>query len=416
MRLIHTADWHLGHSLYGVSRRFEHQRFLDWLLERLQAVEADALLVAGDIFDSTNPPASAFALFYGFLTEARRRMPGLDLILIGGNHDSAARLEAPSSLFQALGIRVIGGLARTPDGEPDVQRLLCPLHDRQGRVAGHCVAVPFLRNSDLPPADPAGAGDPLIEGVRARYRFLFDAARGLRRPGQALVAMGHCYMVRGRVSELSERRILGGNQHALPVDLFPPGVAYAALGHLHLAQAVDAEGRIRYSGSPIPLSLDEADYPHQVVQVDLEGERLVDAVALPVPRSVPILRLPETGPAPLEQVIEALERLQPDPDCPVERRPYLELRVRLERPQPGLRETLEARCRDLPLRLLRVSSHYTGTADPLAETVPRQRLEELDPEQVFSRCYQAAHKGPPPDELLSCYRELLEQVQQAEPD
>lgn len=410
LRLIHTADWHLGHSLYGVSRHFEQERFLDWLLDQLQSVEANALLVAGDIFDSTNPPARAFALFYGFLTEARRRMPALKLILTGGNHDSAARLEAPSSLFQALDIQVIGGITRTPNGELDTQRLLVPLNDQDGRLAGWCAAMPFLRNSDLPQID--AAGDPLVAGVHARYRSLFQAARERLQEGQSLIAMGHCYMVKGRVSELSERRILGGHQHALPAEIFPPEVTYAALGHLHLAQSVDPGGRIRYSGSPIPLSLDEAGYPHQVVQVDLDQGELIGATAIPVPRSVPILRLPEPGPAPLEQVLEALDQLTPDPGLPPERQPFLELRVLLERPQPGLRQTLEEHCRDLPLRLLKVSSHYAGAGDPLADMLPRRRLEELDPEQVFIRCHESAHGEPPPEEMLACYRELLESVQQ----
>ncbi len=414
LRLIHTADWHLGHSLYGVSRRFEQERFLDWLLDLLEERRADALLVSGDLFDSSNPPASAFALFYRFLTEARRRMPRLDLVLTGGNHDSAARLEAPASLFQALGIHVVGGLPRDPNGDPDPARLLIPLRDRDDRIAAWCLAMPFLRNVDLPPT--GDAGDPLVEGVRARYDFLLDAARRLRQEEQALIAMGHCYMVRGRVSELSERRILGGNQHALPLELFPDDLAYVALGHLHLAQALDEAGRVRYSGSPIPLSLDEADYPHQVVQVDLERGRLVEAVPVPVPRSVPILRLPPDGPAPLEQVVAALERLELDADAPREQWPFLELRVLLERPRPGLREELEARCRELPLRLLRVGSHYPGGADPLTPASPGQRLQELDPEQVFTRRYRSLHDQAPPPELLDCYRELLETVQQEEGD
>src|SRR5690606_38813120 len=103
---------------------------------------------------------------------------------------------------------------------------------------------------------------------------------------------GHCYMTGTRLSELSERRILGGNQHALPVDLFPDDVAYVALGHLHLAQRVGAD-HVRYAGSPIPLSFGERHYPHQVLLVDLRGERVAGIEPLRVPRSVDLLRVPE---------------------------------------------------------------------------------------------------------------------------
>ncbi len=412
LRVIHSADWHLGHSLHGISRHYEQRCFLDWLLDRLEQVEADALVVAGDIFDSTNPPASAFALFYGFLTDARRRLPGLDLIVIGGNHDSAARLEAPSSLFQALGIHVIGAVTNAAGSGLDCRRLLIPMTAKNGRTEGWCAAMPFLRNADLPPVEEGE--DPLIAGVRDHYQTLLRAARARHQDGQALLATGHCYMVNSRLSEMSERRILGGNQHALPADIFPPEVTYAALGHLHLAQAVDREGRIRYSGSPIPLSLDEAGYPHQVVQVDLDQGALIDARAVPVPRSVDILRLPGEGPAPLEQVIECLGQLELDPDLPPERYPFMEVRVLLERPEPGLRHAIEEQCEGRPLRLLKVSSHYPGSDESLADLLPQQRLEELDPEQVFNRCYQASCDQPPPDDLLACFRELLESLPQGE--
>jgi len=410
LRVIHSADWHLGHSLHGISRHYEQQCFLQWLLDYLQQVEADALVVAGDIFDSTNPPASAFALFYGFLTDARRRLPGLDLIFIGGNHDSAARLEAPSSLFQALGIHVIGAVIDTPEGDLDCGRLLIPMTAKDGRIEGWCAAMPFLRNADLPLVEEGK--DPLIEGVRRHYQALFQAAAAQRQEGQALLATGHCYMVNSQLSEMSERRILGGNQHALPADIFPPEVTYAALGHLHLAQVVDGEGRIRYSGSPIPLSLDEAGYPHQVLQVEFEQGSLIDAQAVPVPRSVEILRLPRDGPAVLEQVIERLGQLELNPGLPPERYPFLEVRVLLERPEPGLRHAIEEQCEGRPVRLLKVSSHYPGSGESLADMLPQQRLEELDPEQVFSRCYQAACDTLPPDDLLACFRELLESLPQ----
>ncbi|MFP2913001.1 exonuclease subunit SbcD, partial [Pyxidicoccus sp. 3LFB2] len=149
MRLLHTSDWHLGHTLYDVSREAEHAAFLDWLLETLEAQAVDALLVAGDIFDTANPSADAQAAWYHFVARARRRMPRLDVVVIGGNHDSAARLDAPDPLFAALGVRVVGGLPRTR-GELELERLLVPLHDAKGRVGAWVAAVPYLRPADLP--------------------------------------------------------------------------------------------------------------------------------------------------------------------------------------------------------------------------------------------------------------------------
>ncbi|MFI3197517.1 MAG: exonuclease subunit SbcD, partial [Methylococcaceae bacterium] len=149
LRLFHTADWHLGHCLHGVSRQLEHQRFLDWLLLELQNKQADALIVAGDIFDSANPSAAAQTQLYEFLVKARTQLPALNIILIGGNHDSASRLDAPSSILNALGVTVVGGLVRE-DSAINWDRLLVPLTNATGDIKVWCGAMPFLRNADLP--------------------------------------------------------------------------------------------------------------------------------------------------------------------------------------------------------------------------------------------------------------------------
>jgi exonuclease SbcD len=94
LRLLHTSDWHLGHALHGVDRTYEHERLLAWLVEAVERESVDAVLVAGDVFDAANPPTEAQALWYRFLAEAWRRVPHLQIVAIGGNHDSAARLDS----------------------------------------------------------------------------------------------------------------------------------------------------------------------------------------------------------------------------------------------------------------------------------------------------------------------------------
>ncbi|MGZ8955908.1 MAG: exonuclease subunit SbcD, partial [Methylovulum sp.] len=333
LRIFHTADWHLGHHLHGISRQLEHQQFLDWLLDELQTKQADALIVAGDIFDSANPSSAAQSQLYDFLVKARTRLPNLNIILIGGNHDSASRLDAPSPILNALGVTVVGGLSRGELGNIDWERLLVPLTNAAGEVKAWCGAMPFLRNADLPGSEQDT--DPLISGMKTLYAELFAQLQQKASNAESLILTGHCYMVNGAVSELSERKILGGNQHALPVDLFPDDIAYVALGHLHLAQKVGANEHIRYSGSPIPLSFDETDYLHQVVQVDVRAGQPVETVAVKIPRSVQLLRIPNGKDfAVLSEVIGHLENLILD-DLPIEQRPLLELRIRLEKPEPG---------------------------------------------------------------------------------
>ena len=349
LRLFHTADWHLGHSLHGVSRQLEHQRFLDWLLQELQHKQVDALIVAGDIFDSANPSAAAQTQLYEFLVKARAAQPALNIVLIGGNHDSASRLDAPSSILNALGVTVVGGLIRDADGIA-WDRLIVPLTNATGEIKAWCGAMPFLRNADLPPDEQDD--EPLIAGVKSLYGQLFSALQAKAVQGEPLILTGHCYMVNGCVSELSERKILGGNQHALPVELFPEDIAYVALGHLHLAQQVGANEHIRYSGSPIPLSFDESHYQHQVLQVDIKAGQPVATAAIKIPRSVALLRIPNGKDfAELSAALAQLEQMDFDDTLPIEQRPFVELRIRLDKPEPGLRQQVEAVIAELPVRL-----------------------------------------------------------------
>ncbi len=245
LKLCHTSDWHLGHTLHGHSREYEHRCFLDHLLETLVDRQADALVIAGDVFDTANPPASAQAMFYGFLADARERLPGLDVVIIAGNHDSAARLSAPDPVLRALGVRVVGSVPRLGGGGRapiDAEAMLVPLSDRGGEVAAWVAAVPYLRASDLPVLEE---GEGVVDAVRRVYDAVLDAARARRKRDQALIATGHCTMVDTAASADSERAILVGEKNALPVDLFADDVAYVALGHLHLAQAVGGRAHVR---------------------------------------------------------------------------------------------------------------------------------------------------------------------------
>lgn len=406
MRLIHTSDWHLGHALHDHGRAREHALFLDWLLEQLEAVAADALLIAGDVFDTANPGAAAQAAWYGFLARARRRLPRLQVIAIGGNHDSALRLDAAGPLLDAAGVHVVGGVPRAPDGGLHLDRLVVPLRDAAGRIRARVAAVPFLRPSDLPVVP---GGDPLIDGVRALYSEVVAAARAGGEPGEALVVLGHCYMAGTAPSELSERRILGGNQHALPPDVFPDDASYVALGHLHRAQRVGRD-HVRYPGSPIPLSLGEADYVHQVLQVDLDGPGPARVTPLIIPRAVEMIRVPRgTGAADLESACLALQAL-PAGDADRESWPFLEVHVRLERPEPALRARIDAALDGRRARLVKLTPHYTGTGATLGEAVAVIDLADLRPEEVLKRCWERSYAREVDPGVLASFGQLVERV------
>lgn len=411
MKLLHTSDWHLGQTLHQHERDGEHAHFLAWLLDTLMAEQVDALLVSGDVFDTTNPSAAAQSMLYRFLSQARQRMPHLNVVITAGNHDSPGRLEAPSPLLALFGAHVVGSVAQAGGG-PDLSRLVVPLHNRAGEVAAWCMAVPFLRPADVPRVElPESNGDAYAAGIQALYSQVLAHALSLRQPGQAVVAMGHCHVTGAQVSEESERRIVVGGAEALAASLFSPAIAYVALGHLHLAQSVGGDPTRRYCGSPLPMSFSEIHYPHQVVVVELAEEGVADTRSVPVPRCVDLLRVP-AQPAPLPQVLAALQALpdRPLPDTPhsAEAWPYLLVRVQLTQPEPGLRSQIEEALAGKAVRLVRIETSMAhSTPAQAAPTVTLDELDNLSPSAFFERLYSHRFGAPPPTELLGAFHELL---------
>ena len=404
MRLLHTSDWHLGQTLHNYERGYEHQRFLDWLLDILVAERVDVLLVAGDVFDNANPSAASQKQLYVFLQQARARLPALQLIVVAGNHDSAGRLEAPGPLLAAHGTHVIGHVLRDDAGQIDLERLLLPLTGSDGQVQAWCLAVPFLRPGDVPKLPAGDTQDAYLGGIALLYRQLTDLALARRQPGQAILAMGHCHMVGGEMSNDSERRIVIGGTEMLPSGIFDASIAYAALGHLHKAQAVGGQEHIRYCGSPIPLSFAEVNYRHQVLCLDIDGETLQSVRVIAVPRAVPLLRVPAT-PAPISEVLAQLAALDV-PDAPAEAQPFLEVRVRLDAPEPGLRTRIETALDGKPVRLAKIETSSAARASA-PDNMTLDQLGQLQPDDIFRRLYQQKYAKEAPPELLSGLAELL---------
>ena len=410
LRLFHTSDWHLGQNLHGQERDYEHLCFLDWLLAQLASQRPDALLIAGDIFDTANPPLKAQERLYDFIVSAHEQQPQLSIVMIAGNHDSGSRIELPAPLMRRLRTHAIGRILWLDDGELDAERLLIPLPDADGNIAAWCLALPFLR-----PAEVTGAqlGDDYLRGIGQVHERLIAAANARRQPGQALVAISHAHMAGGSISEDSERSLIIGNAEALPASLFDPSVSYVALGHLHKPQQVNGESRIRYSGSPIPLSFSEISYPHQILDIQLKGETLLSVEPRLIPRAVNLQRL---GPAPLNEILAQLADL-PDIDLLAEtrRQPWLEVRARLDEPQPDLRQQIETALQGKAVRLVRIAAEYAGrNTDGNEREEQLIELDQLSPQELFKRAWQDQYASEVDQATLDDFAVLLQDVQQEE--
>jgi len=395
MRILHTADWHLGARLVERDRLPEHAAFLDWLIDTLRAEKIDALLVSGDVFDAANPPQDAVALYFDFLKRLAD-LKTVKAVITGGNHDSASHLNAPRELLKRFDVHVFGHA-----GENNVV-------DLGGAVVA---AVPFLRERDL---RQATAGETITAvheqvraAIRAHYATQLAACRDLAQ-GRLVIAMGHLTVLGATTSD-SERDIHIGNLGAVGADLFN-GFDYTALGHLHRPQKVAGIETIRYSGSPVALSFSEAADAKSVVILDLQnhspapillptkaldrqenGGRRIEIQTLPIPATRQLIRA-NVKRATLTADLQAVPGGS-----------WAEITVNLDAPEPDLdhqvREAAAGR-----FEVLKVLADLPATAaTPWQPTGPA--LHDLQPRDVFRELLQ--EKQLPSEELSAAFDELL---------
>ena len=194
MKIIHSADWHLGQSFYEFDRKTEHLSFLTWLKNIIKKLNIDVLLIAGDVFDSPNPSADSQKLFYTFLREISNENPLLQVIITAGNHDSAARLEAPNPLLESMNITVKGVIKRSPEGVIDFEHLIVPLNG-----GGYWLAVPYLRQGDYPEAENYSKSIKVM--YDELYKFATEKLSGKNNVFEPIIAMGHLHTAEiGRAS------------------------------------------------------------------------------------------------------------------------------------------------------------------------------------------------------------------------
>lgn len=268
--LLHTSDWHLGHKLYSRSRQMEFEKFTNWLAELIKERHVDALLIAGDVFHTSQPDTEAQKLYYDFLLKAGRA-GARHIVVTAGNHDSPAFLTAPRQILSSLNVHVVGAISPNPEDE------ILVLNDADNKAEAIICAVPFLREKDTrcaaPGEDNRDRERARAEGIGNHYKEL---AKSIQKNYSSLdipvIAAGHLFTAGSSVSRGMDRLYAGG-EGAVPDNIFGDVFDYVALGHIHKAQKIgDSETR-RYSGSPIPIHFDEAEQVKSVVLAQFDGHK-----------------------------------------------------------------------------------------------------------------------------------------------
>ena len=414
MKLIHTADWHLGNTFHGHARTDEHRHFLEWLLGELESRRPDALIVAGDVFDSANPPAMAEKLFYDFLTDAVNAVPGLQIVVTAGNHDSGGRLEAAAALLRRHNIYVRGTVQRLPDtDEPDFDHLILPLSasgSPEARVV--CFALPYLRAADYPSGLSAAEGIAwYLKNLRARLDK--SDFRGL-----PVIVAAHFYAARADIAACghSERLVVGG-QDAVEADAAACGAAYTALGHIHKPQRVAGKDTgMYYAGSALPMSFAEKDYRHgaQWIEIDNEGRAEVSRIDY-TPRRT-LMSIPGRGAARPQEILDAIAALpQRQKDDDGATWPYLEIRVEESRPEPELLHQVEQALEERAVRFCRMVRETPPGPSRQEQIESFETLRRLSPLDMARRVYESRYHTPMPAPLEQRFTQAEEAATQENP-
>lgn len=378
MRIIHTSDWHLGQYFYTKSRAPEHRAFLQWLIERIEEHRVDALIVAGDIFDTGSPPSYARELYNRFVVDLQKT--GCQLVILGGNHDSVATLNESRQLLSCLNAAVI---ASVNDDELQEQVIVLNLNSgERSQPAAILCAVPFLRPRDIIASQAGQSAEEkqqcLQRAIQEHYETLYQQALQLRERLNLplpIIATGHLTTVGVSASD-AEREIYIGTLEAYPAQAFPP-FDYIALGHIHRAQIVAKSDHIRYSGSPIALSFDELDKVKSVYLVEFGQDVPANVTALDVPVFQP-MRLIKGS---LEEIAEQLQTFATmQTDKPV----WLDIEVISQDYLGDLQRQIQTITADLPVEVLLLRRSKEQRQKMIVRQ-EKETLAELTIDEVFDR-------------------------------
>jgi DNA repair protein SbcD/Mre11 len=397
MNVLHTSDWHLGRTLCGRKRYTEYEAFLAWLAETIAREQVDVLLVAGDVFDTSTPSNRAQALYYRFLcrvaVSACRHV-----VVIAGNHDSPSFLTAPRELLRTLDVHVVGAVTQSCEEE------VLLLRNQEGAAELIVCAVPYLRDRDIRLTEACESIEEkerkLIEGIRGHYGEVVALAEQKRRELDQripIIALGHLFVAGGRtVDGDGVRDLYVGSLAHVPEAIFPRGIDYLCLGHLHVPQTVNGSESVRYCGSPLPMGFGEAKQEKSISLITFDGcAPAVKAVKVPVFQS--LVRICGTWP----MISDALAGL-----AAAHSRAWLEIVYEGGDVIGDLRARLEAAVSGTQMEILRVRNNRI--IERALNRIQDETLDDLDVHEVFARCL-AAHAVPEAQrpELLRTYHETI---------
>ncbi|MDY0361520.1 MAG: exonuclease SbcCD subunit D C-terminal domain-containing protein [Desulforegulaceae bacterium] len=403
MKILHTSDWHLGKNLYGRKRYDEFKSFLDWLLDIIELEKTDAVLIAGDVFDTSTPSNKAQELYYNFISKASGLCKGI--VITAGNHDSPTFLNAPKSLLKALSIHVTGSITENPEDE------IVVLEDNKIPFAIIC-AVPYLRDRDIRTVETGETADDknlkLISGIKDHYEKICFLAKEKQNQLKTkgfdnipIICMGHLFAAGGTTIEGDGvRELYVGSLARTGTDIFPDFVDYTALGHLHIPQKVSGKENVRYCGSPIPMGFGEAKHDKKIIIAEFKDKTpKINEILIPCFQELVKIK------GSIDEISEKIEELKAKKSSA-----WLEIEYTGSEVSGNLRQSIEEKIENTDMEIRRIKNKKI--IESLKSSAKHeQTLDDLDVNQVFEKCLEAFEVNlEDKNDLISAYNHILSEI------
>ncbi len=402
MKVLHTADWHIGQIFHNYSREEEHKFFFDQLKSIIIKEKPDVLVVSGDVFHTATPTIVSQRLYYNFIVELSRLDVDLQIVIISGNHDSPSRLEAPRPLWEAFNVSVVGMIdyqTVTDDSglNFDASKIEIPITKDDG-IIGWVLAVPY--------------NDNVVKHASEFYEMLLShlKSRVDYADNQCVVATGHLAVksadIRGHSADII------GKLETLDIQDFTEvkDVDYWAFGHIHYPQAIKGIENMRYAGSPFPISFNE-NYEHSVVSVNIENGK-TESTVIPLKTLVPIIDFPSKPSSyddalPYETVMMQLFEI-------LDRKAYVRLHIQTEKPLTQVETTAIIQAFEgHGAMFCGIQSYFPEKAedDDIQSVKTLRELKDMSPFELGCSVYHKKFDKEMPAELKKMFKEVCEEAE-----
>ena len=386
MRFLHTADWHIGKPLRGRSRMDEYAAALEEIARTAMEARIDAVLLAGDVFDSPAPPPEAEKLVYDFL--ARLIPERIACVVIAGNHDHPRRLGALSRLVEGLGIHIRAEVRPPADGG------VVALRSRDGQEEARVAVLPFVPEGKIVDAcQVMGPEDGWYKAYAKRVEQMLALLTSGMTASTVNLVVAHLLVDGARVGA-GERPLHLGQIYGVNPQQLPSRVQYIGLGHLHRPQEILAPARTLYSGSLISLDFGEAEQEKRVVIVEAKPGRAASIESVPL-----------TAGRPLRDVSGTFAELALR--APELKSAFLRVAVRVDGPLPGLAEQVKELLPDA----VEVTLDYARK--PAASDPGRRR--SMEPLELFGEFYRLRNGAEASDDLRRLFEAVFEEAHNGAP-